>query len=103
MPNRFVVLPGMVFREPNWADEVFVFGYPTVPGTVDEPITVQPGRVVNPGATAAAISGYPQRQCVLFSAISRPGNSGGPVVAHDGRVIGLVEEHPREEAIRNRR
>lgn len=26
----------------------------------------------------------------LFSAIARPGNSGGPIVAHDGRVIGIV-------------
>lgn len=88
----FPPLPGMVFWEPNWADELYVFGYPPVPGTVDEPITVQPGRVVNPVALAAAAGGYPQHKCFLFSAITRPGNSGGPIVAHDGRVIGLVEE-----------
>ncbi len=37
----------------------------------------------------------------LFSAIARPGNSGGPVVSMDGRVVGLVSrslERPREEA-----
>ena len=26
----------------------------------------------------------------MFSAIARPGNSGGPIIAHDGRVIGIV-------------
>lgn len=37
----------------------------------------------------------------LFSAIARPGNSGGPVVAMDGRVVGIVTrslERDKEEA-----
>ncbi len=88
----FPPLAGMVFSDPNWADEFYVFGYPPVPGTIDEPITVQPGRVVNPKATAAASGGYPQHRCFPFSAITRPGNSGGPIVRQDGRVIGLVQE-----------
>ena len=92
----FRPLPGMVFRKPNWADEVYVFGYPALLGMVGEPITVQPGRVVNPEGTAAAAGDFPQRPSLLFSAIARPGNSGGPVVAHDGRVVGLVEQHSQE-------
>ena len=92
----FPRLPDMLFREPNWVDEVYVFGYPYVPGTIDEPITVQPGRVVSPTTIAAAAGGYPQHKAFLFSAIARPGNSGGPIVAQDGRVIGLVEEHGQE-------
>ena len=33
----------------------------------------------------------PQRhKLFLYSSITRPGNSGGPIVAQDGRVIGLV-------------
>jgi S1-C subfamily serine protease len=31
----------------------------------------------------------------LTSAIERPGNSGGPIVARDGRVVGLVVDHTR--------
>jgi hypothetical protein len=92
----FPRLPDMQFREPNWVDEIYVFGYPYVPGTIDEPITVQPGGVVNPTTIAAAAGGYPQHKAFLFSAIARPGNSGGPIVAQDGRVIGLVEEHGQE-------
>jgi len=88
----FPVLPGMVFGQPDWAEDVYIFGYPPVPGTKDEPITVQPGRIVNPRATAVATGGYPERNCFLFSAVTKPGNSGGPIVGRDGRVIGLVEE-----------
>jgi S1-C subfamily serine protease len=81
-------LLGMAFRDPDWADEVYVFGYPRVPMTTDMAITVQRGEVVNPSAET-----IPDRQKIfLYSAIARPGNSGGPIVAQDGRVIGLVVE-----------
>lgn len=81
-------LAGMAFRDPDWADEVYVFGYPRVPMTAEMAITVQRGEVVNPTATT-----IPDRQKIfLYSAIARPGNSGGPIVAQDGRVIGLVVE-----------
>jgi len=51
-------------------------------------ITVQRGEVVNPSTPA-----MPSRDPMfLYSAIARPGNSGGRIVAGDGRVIGLVVE-----------
>ena len=36
-------LEGMAFRDPDWADEVYVFGYPRVPMTAEMAITVQRG------------------------------------------------------------
>ncbi|MGW0359213.1 S1 family peptidase [Nocardia nova] len=81
-------LPGMVFRDPAWSDETFVFGYPRVPMTAEMALTVQRGEVVNPSTPS-----MPTRDPVfLYSATARPGNSGGPIVAGDGRVIGLVVE-----------
>lgn len=90
-------LAGMAFRDPDWADEVYVFGYPRVPMTADMAITVQRGEVVNPAAET-----IPDRQKIfLYSAIARPGNSGGPIVAQDGRVIGLVVEDSAESSSTN--
>ncbi len=44
--------------------------------------------MVNPSAET-----IPDRQKIfLYSAIARPGNRSGPIVAQDGRVIGLVVE-----------
>ncbi len=80
-------LGGMAFRDPRWADEVYVFGYPRVPMTAEMALTVQRGEIVNPAAEAMS-----RQKIFLYSAIARPGNSGGPVVAQDGRVIGLVVE-----------
>nr|WP_237082125.1 serine protease [Mycobacteroides abscessus] len=100
----FSRLIGMAFRDPQWADEVFVFGYPRVPMTAEMAITVQRGEVVNPviivqrggvvnpATETPATSGHGRQKTFLYSAIARPGNSGGPIVAHDGRVIGLVVE-----------
>lgn len=90
-----VALPrllGMAFRDPAWSDDVYLFGYPHVPMIAGTAITVQRGEVVNPAAETPAGGGLPRGKTFLYSAIARPGNSGGPIVAHDGRVIGLVVE-----------
>jgi Trypsin-like peptidase domain len=90
-----LALSGMTFRDPKWHDEVCVFGYPYVPGLTERPITVERGQVVNPATEAARMAGYPRQKTFLTSAVARPGNSGGPIVAQDGRVIGLVVEDAR--------
>lgn len=94
--EHLLALPGMAFREPKWHDEVCVFGYPYVPGLTERPITVERGHIVHPAAEACGVDGYPRQKTFLTSAVARPGNSGGPIVAHDGHVIGLVVRSGRE-------
>ena len=45
---------------------------------------MQQGAVTNESVTSLA-----GERLFLYSAISRPGNSGGPVVSEDGYVVGL--------------
>ena len=35
---------------------------------------------------------------MLFSAIARPGNSGGPVVSEKGRILGIVSQEVRTDS-----
>lgn len=78
-------MEGVVFRDPEWADRVTLLGYPPIPTARDASLTVQSGEIVNP-----AVSAFTGGRHFLFSAIARPGNSGGPIVAADGRVLGIV-------------
>jgi S1-C subfamily serine protease len=90
-----LALPGIAFRDPKCDDELRVFGYPYTLGFTEQPITVEHGHVVNPAAESPAVDGDPRHKIFLTSAVERPGNSGGPIVAQDGRVIGLVIDHTR--------
>jgi S1-C subfamily serine protease len=96
--EQLLAIPGMAFREPKWHDEVRVFGYPYVPGLTERPIIVEHGYIVNPAIEACSVDGYPRQQTFLTSAVARPGNSGGPIVAQDGCVVGLVVRNGRTGA-----
>jgi S1-C subfamily serine protease len=80
-------LKGVAFRNPEWSDETYVFGYPPVSKLHAPYLVVQRGEVVNPSVRSQQDEGF-----FLYSAIARPGNSGGPIVAQDGRVVGLVTD-----------
>lgn len=80
-------LNGVAFRDPQWSDDTYVFGYPPVSKLNASYLVVQRGEVVNPSVNSQQEDHY-----FLYSAIARPGNSGGPIVAQDGRVIGLVSD-----------
>ncbi|MCY3623560.1 MAG: serine protease [Gammaproteobacteria bacterium] len=76
-----------VFRPPIIAEVVYTLGYPKLPGLRDASVTMQHGSVTNAGVTA--LEG---QSLFLYSAISRPGNSGGPVLSDDGYFVGLCSE-----------
>ena len=75
---------GILFQQPVVAQEVYALGFPKLPGLRDASVTMQQGAVTNPAVTS--LNGVP---LFLYSAISRPGNSGGPIISADGYVVGL--------------
>ena len=77
-------LQGAVFQRPVVGQTVHTLGYPRLPGLRDATVTIQHGAVTN-----EAVKSLSGEDLFLYSAISRPGNSGGPVVSDDGYVVGL--------------
>jgi S1-C subfamily serine protease len=76
---------GISFREHRNVESVLLVGYPPVPFSKSAVMTAQTGETCG-----AAFEDYNGDRQLLFSAISRPGNSGGPIFGKDGRVVGIV-------------
>jgi S1-C subfamily serine protease len=83
-------LPGAespIFREPRWSDQVSVFGFPPIPLSRRLYFILQAGEIVNPHIEIG--SGEAR---MLYSAVARPGNSGGPIIGRDGMFLGMVTQ-----------
>lgn len=85
--DRLTPLNGAVFRKPIIGQGVYTMGYPKLPNTRDATLTMQAGAVTNERVTTLG-----GQALFLYSAISRPGNSGGPVLADDGYLVGIAAE-----------
>ena len=81
---RLDPVPGILFQAPVVGQTVYTLGYPKLPGLREASVTMQQGAVTNESVTSLA-----EEQLFLYSAIARPGNSGGPVVSEDGYFLGL--------------
>ncbi|WP_332852672.1 S1 family peptidase [Duganella sp. S19_KUP01_CR8] len=75
------------FVEPELGMNVAIFGYPKIPIARTAPLTLQKGEV-----TCAEIYTVFSQRLFLFSAIARPGNSGGPILSTSGQFLGLVSQ-----------
>ena len=80
-------LQGAMFQAPVVAQTVYTLGYPKLPRLADASVVMQPGAVTNEAVTSLG-----GESLFLYSAIARPGNSGGPVMSEDGYVVGLCTE-----------
>lgn len=84
-PNSFSVNGNVCFDSPHLNDDVYVLGYPPIPYSKEAAPIMQKGEITNPKITT-----LDNHTVFLFSAIARPGNSGGPIIARNGRILGIV-------------
>ena len=84
-------VPGLSFLAPVIAQKIYSFGYPKVPnvrpkkpGTDAAYLIMQSGEVTNESVVATD-----KAELFLYSAISRPGDSGGAIVSDDGYIVGM--------------
>ncbi len=85
-------LRGLAFRSPILAEPIYAIGYPRIPLSRTPGLVMQRGEVTNPGVTL-----FDGRTVFLYSAIARPGNSGGPLISETGCVVGIVTEELLED------
>lgn len=89
------VLPALSFRDPHVSESLYTLGYPRVPLARSAPLIMQSGEV-----TASEVKLLHGADVFLFSAVARPGNSGGPVISSTGHVLGIVTEELTAESDR---
>lgn len=87
------LLPGIAFRSPIVAEPVVTLGYPRVPLSRESALVMQRGEITNPSVTLLDGSAV-----FLYSAIARPGNSGGPILSESGHVVGIVTKELSERS-----
>lgn len=79
--------PSIGFRDPLIGERLCLLGYPPVPMSCEAPLILQGGEIVN-----ESVADIRNQKSFLYSAIARPGNSGGPVISHSGHILGIVTE-----------
>ncbi|GHB06351.1 S1 family peptidase [Modicisalibacter luteus] len=89
--NELPILPGMGFRDPLISEGVYTLGYPRIPLSTEPSLVMQRGEVTNPEVTM-----FSGDKVFLYSAVARPGNSGGPIISESGHVVGIVTESLEE-------
>ena len=78
---------GLILHPPRVGQKVFVLGYPAVPLVCSAPLVMHSGEV-----TAESVRLANGERAFLYSATTRPGNSGGPVISADGYLLGLASK-----------
>ena len=84
VPQPLRPVAGLSFLSPRVAQPAFILGYPKIPYTREPALTIQPGAV-----TSESVTAFGGEDLFLYSAIARPGNSGGPVISSEGYIVGI--------------
>lgn len=82
--------PGLTFLRPEVSQKVYRFGYARVPCSI--PLDSAGPTIESGEVTRASVIVFGDVEMFLYSAVSRPGDSGGAIVSEDGYVVGMTTE-----------
>lgn len=85
----------VVFSDGQVLDSILTFGYPPISRIRETPLIVQKGEI------NAISTNYNGNECLIYSSIVRPGNSGGPIFSDKGYFVGMVTEHLERKTAEN--
>jgi S1-C subfamily serine protease len=72
-------------------ETMLLAGFPLDQATLILQVGIATGEFSYPGVQTPADSPPSNRRRIMLSLVSNPGNSGGPVLDHNGNVVGLLE------------
>lgn len=85
--NKMSPVKGLSFSPPVAGSNLYTIGYPRVP------MSKSPHPIIHKGeVTVPMVQTFHGSNLFLYSAIARPGNSGGPIICEDGTVLGIVTQ-----------
>lgn len=82
----------LIFGDAMLLDEILTMGYPPVPMTRDCYLISQKGEV------NSLVQNYDGIEHFIYSSITRPGNSGGPIFTNKGHIVGITSQHVERES-----
>lgn len=85
----------VVFSDGQVLDSILTFGYPPISRIRETPLIEQKGEI------NAISTNYNGNECLIYSSIVRPGNSGGPIFSDKGYFVGMVTEHLERKTAEN--
>ena len=80
--NNITIFP--YFGMPRVLDRTLTLGYPPFRGMREAPLIAQTGEI------NAIAHDWQGAENITISSITRPGNSGGPVISKEGYIVGIV-------------
>jgi len=93
LEKEFEIEKGLAFNKTEILDKIILFGYPKIPQSISSELVIQTGEI-----NSFFIDYKLKNKYFLFSSISRPGDSGGPIFSKKGHIVGIVSRHFREQS-----